>query len=204
MSAQPMSRKEKAAETEVALKGAARAMFTERGYLNTKITDITQAAGRAAGSFYNHFAGKEEILAALLADQLAASDAAITPEAGHDPDFTKASAIRWHVERYWRFHDENGAIIAALNEAARVSDQAAETLRELIVSQNQDIAGHLDQVVAAGAVLPGPPVAVLAALFGMVNAFADSWRATGGFGGTVDEDGAIDMLTALMHRALNG
>jgi AcrR family transcriptional regulator len=196
-----MSRKEQAAETEVALKAAARAMFTERGYLNTKITDITQAAGRAAGSFYNHFAGKEEILAALLDDQIAASDAAVTAEAGHDPDFRKASAIRWHIERYWRFHDENGAIMAALNEAARVSDKAAETLRHLIVQQNQDVAGHLDQVAAA---LPGPPVAVLSAVFGMVAAFADSWRATRGFGGTVDEDAAIDMLTTLMHRALNG
>jgi AcrR family transcriptional regulator len=204
MTAQPLSRKEKAAETETALKAAARSMFTERGYLNTKITDITRAAGRAAGSFYNHFAGKEEILAALLADQFAASDAAITPEAGHDPDFTKASAIRWHIEWYWRFHDENGAIMAALNEAARVSEKAAETLRDMIVQQNQDVVGHLEQVVAAGATLPGPPAAVLSALFGMVAAFADSWRATGGFGGTLDEDAAIDMLTALMHRALNG
>ncbi|MFC4950523.1 TetR/AcrR family transcriptional regulator [Pseudonocardia sp. GCM10023141] len=204
MTAQPMSRKEKAAETELALKAAARALFTERGYLNTKITDITQAADRAAGSFYNHFAGKEEILAALLADQFAAGDAAITPESGHDPDFTRASAIRWHIAGYWRFHREHGAIMAALAEAARVSEKAATTLRETIVEQNEDVIGHLEQVVAAGATLPGPPAAVLSALFGMVPTFADSWRATDGFGGTLDEDAAIDMLTTLIHRALNG
>lgn len=198
-----MGRQEQAAETAVALKDAARAMFTEHGYLNTKITDITRAAGRAAGSFYNHFAGKEEILAALLEDMVAANDARIMPEAGHDTDFTKPSAIRWHIEVYWRFHDENGALMTALNEAARVSDTAAQTLRAIIVEQNEDAISHLEQVIARGVELPGPPTAVLSALFGMVSSFADSWRATDGFGGTLDEDAAIDMLTTLMHRALN-
>ena len=49
------TRRARAAETEVALKEAAKRVFGRVGYLRAKITDITAEAGRAAGSFYSHF-----------------------------------------------------------------------------------------------------------------------------------------------------
>ena len=108
------TRREQAAGTEAALKQAAREVFAERGYVNTKITDITAAAGRATGSFYNHFAGKEEILEALLKDMLAEADEAVHVDATHDADFSKIESIRWHVAAFWRFYEAHIPEMVAL------------------------------------------------------------------------------------------
>ncbi|MGI5200329.1 TetR/AcrR family transcriptional regulator [Spirillospora sp. CA-108201] len=44
----------------------AREVFERDGYLDARITDISKAAGVAAGSFYTYFESKEEIFAALV------------------------------------------------------------------------------------------------------------------------------------------
>ncbi len=67
-------RKQRAARTEAELQAAAIRVFERSGYLNAKITDITTEAGRSAGMFYKHFASKEKLLEALLADLLAEND----------------------------------------------------------------------------------------------------------------------------------
>jgi AcrR family transcriptional regulator len=50
---------------------AGRQVFARSGYLDARITDIAAEAGRSVGSFYKHFAGKEELLEELLADWIA-------------------------------------------------------------------------------------------------------------------------------------
>ena len=72
------TRQEKAAQTRRDLLDAARVVFERKGYLNATITDITTEAGKAAGSFYNHFDGKEALLLALADDIGDDADALIT------------------------------------------------------------------------------------------------------------------------------
>lgn len=45
---------------------AAYEVFTSRGYRNSSVADITNAAGLSHGSFYNYFANKREVLDAAI------------------------------------------------------------------------------------------------------------------------------------------
>ncbi len=193
------SRKEKAAETEAALKDAAKRVFAAKGYLNTKITDITAEAGRAAGSFYNHFASKEELLESLLADLAAASDvnAAL---AGHSADFTDPEAVRWHVREYWNFHRDNAATMLALRQAAMVNDDFARTFARFGTDQAADILDHLGYVTAAGMELPASERLSLAMMTELVNGFAHTWL----LDQSVSEEEAIDALTRFVYRGFTG
>lgn len=203
--AQQSKRKQRAEETEAALKQAARAVFAEKGYLNTKITDITAAAGRAAGSFYNHFTGKEDVLSALLGDLFEESDAAVFDEdSEHSSDFTDAGAVRWHIEEWWRFATEHADVLAALEQAAQVERSFATRLQAMALGQQRDLLGHLDSIVSAGRTLPGEPIPVISAMYAMCARFQETWHDTGGFDGTVTESQAIELLTTFVHRGLNG
>ncbi|MCW7941349.1 TetR family transcriptional regulator [Streptomyces hygroscopicus] len=186
-----MKRAEQAADTRAALIEAAKRLFATRGYLNTKITDITAEAGRSAGSFYNHFTSKEELLEALLADIASASDEkAAAPE--HKSDFSDPDAIRYHVAAYWQVHREHAATMLALNQAALVSDDFARTLSRFRRTQLDDLAGHLVNVRN----LPASPEVSLTLLVAMIDSLAQVWF-------DMPEDEAVEVITRFAYRALN-
>ncbi|QRP45099.1 TetR/AcrR family transcriptional regulator [Amycolatopsis sp. FDAARGOS 1241] len=199
------SRKEKAAETETALKEAAKRVFARKGYLNTKITDITAEAGRAAGSFYNHFASKEELLEALLGDLAAASDEDALAE-DHLTDFSDPAAVRWHVRQYWNFYRANAPTMQALRQAAMVNDDFARTFTNFGVTQAADLDGHLAQVTAAGYRLPASAQLSIAMMYQLIDSAAQMWltgpqpsdRSTPG------DDEAIEALTRFVYRGFTG
>jgi AcrR family transcriptional regulator len=195
-----VNRKEKSAETEAALKAAAQRVFAERGYLNTKITDITAEAGRAAGSFYNHFAGKEELLEALLADLSEQNDpAAAGPD--HRFDFTDPEAVRWHVAVYVRFYRRNAATMRALRQAALVSESFATTLAQFGAAEMADLLGHVKYITDAGYQLPASPEVSLHLMYGQIDAFLQLWPQ---LSPELSEDEVIETLTRSAYRGLTG
>src|SRR3954470_13177997 len=56
------------ARTRASLLEAARDLFAEHGVDATRVGDITERADVGAGSFYNHFTDKEELVEAILAE----------------------------------------------------------------------------------------------------------------------------------------
>ncbi|WP_406641013.1 TetR/AcrR family transcriptional regulator [Amycolatopsis sp. WGS_07] len=199
------SRRDKAAETETALKEAAKRVFAAKGYLNTKITDITKEAGRAAGSFYNHFASKEELLVALLADLSAASDEAATSEE-HLSDFSDPAAVRWHVRQYWNFYRANAPTMVALHQAAMVNEDFAATYASFGVTEAVDVEGHLEYVTAAGYRLPASPQLSIAMMYQLIHNFAQMWLLSpppADWEPPTDEE-AVEALTRFVYRGFTG
>ncbi|MEU4604480.1 TetR/AcrR family transcriptional regulator [Kribbella sp. NPDC023972] len=196
-----VSRRERAAGTEAALKQAAREVFAERGYLNTKITDITAAAGRATGSFYNHFASKEELLEALLTDMLTAADDVALDDAGHDPDLSRISSIRWHVAAFWRFYREHLPEMVAVKQASMVDPELGRRLRRIMAEDDAHMIDHFSR-------LPNPPtdpLVQISAMNALMEGFAYTWLVVNPADGrTISDEDAIDTLTNLLHHGLAG
>ncbi|MEU2037526.1 TetR/AcrR family transcriptional regulator [Nocardia niwae] len=195
-----LSRKEKSAETEQALKAAALRLFAERGYLNTKITDITATAGRAAGSFYNHFASKEELLQALLNDLAAAGDERAEGP-GHNPDFSDPEAVRYHVAGYWTFAREHAPVLRAVNQAALVNEDFAQMVARFGSRQRADIADHVAGFADKGLRLPSTDDASLAMMFMLTQSLLAAVEE-----GNVEltDEQAVEGLTRFIYRGLTG
>jgi AcrR family transcriptional regulator len=198
-------RKAKAAQTEAALKEAARRVFARGGYLDAKITDITAEAGRSVGSFYKHFAGKEEILQALLADWIAqAGEELAAHEAGDD--LSQEPALRARVAAYWGTYRDHLPEIRALGQAALVNPVFAEQVARNRHSELQTMRGHLERLRAAGFELPGDPAVLASAFNALLEGFCAIWIAGGGepIGRELGDDEAIDTLTGLLRHGLTG
>ena len=198
-------RRQQAAQTEAELKAAAVRVFDRLGYLNTKITDITAEAGRATGSFYKHFTGKEALLEVLLTDLLTEGDESAR-RPGHRADFRDRAAVRWHVEVYWTFYREHRPLIEALRQASTVDERFAARSRELLEPDLHHIAGHLSSARDAGLRLPGDPLVVAVAFVQLLSTYAAVWQSGEGpdLGRPLSDAEAVDTLTDFAYAAIGG
>jgi AcrR family transcriptional regulator len=88
------------ARTRARLVEAARVLIARQGVEATRINEITEEADVGFGSFYNHFASKDEIVEAVLAETLHAQGAAIDALTRdlEDPAEVVAVAHRYFVD----------------------------------------------------------------------------------------------------------
>jgi AcrR family transcriptional regulator len=196
-------RKIKAAETQNALKAAARREFVERGFLNTKITDITAAAGRSTGSFYEHFASKHELLQSLLADMQQSAGAEMT--AGPHPvehDLTDREQLRAHLDVGWQVIKANLPVMVALFESAIAQRPTSGAMWHRLVDDTDMLRHHVEYLRDQGHRLPGEPTLVAAAMGGMLSMLAYAVLTSDASG--LSDAEVIDTLTALLLNGLAG
>jgi AcrR family transcriptional regulator len=200
-----LSRRARAAQTETALKEGGRRVFARSGYLDAKITDIAAEADRSVGSFYKHFAGKDELLQALLADWIAEAGQEL---AGHEAgsDLSQEPALRARVAVYWHTYRAHLPEIRALGQAAQVSPAFAGQLARFRHAQLDTMREHLERLRAAGFDLPGDPAVLASAFNALLEGFCAIWIGGDGepIGRTLSDDEAIDTLTGLLAHGLAG
>lgn len=102
----PQQSAEMRAESRGKLIAAARRLFAERGYFNTPVADITAAAEMSAGNLYWHFADKEDLLKAVLAEGFAELERA-TAEIAAAPG-PPAAKIDYMVDRFRELYSHQG------------------------------------------------------------------------------------------------
>lgn len=194
-------RKRQAAATEAALKAAARRVFARVGYVNAKITDITSEAGRAAGSFYNHFPSKEALLEALAADVFDEGRDRATSAEEHGEDLSDAAQLRAHVAATWHTFKAHLPEITAMREASLVNERLARRVATMRDAKVGIMARHLERMRSSGTALPGQPDLVASAVVSMLEQFCQVWLLDGGDAGrprALSDDEAIDTLTGLI------
>jgi AcrR family transcriptional regulator len=196
-------RKARAADTEAALKEAARRQFVERGYLNTKIADITRAAGRATGSFYEHFTSKEDLLRALRDDMYQqASVVIVGQQHPRDHDLGDRQQLRAHLAVAWQVLRANLPVMLALLESAMASGQDRGQFWQQLLADTSMLREHLEYLREQGRPLPGDPALVAAAMGGMLSMLAYATLPTEASGFSDDE--IIDTLTSLLLTGIRG
>lgn len=194
-------RSSKGVRTRERLVEAAKEVFEELGFLETRISDIAERAGQAHGSFYYYFDSKEEVfreVAASVDDRLfAPMTDVIKAQSKLAPRQRIKEAMRRHFESYKQEAKILGLIEhvsrydPAVNQIrlerhARYTEEVTESIRSL---QKRKLADPtLDPKIAA------------AALGSLTYRFAEMWLVHGAVDCTMEH--AVEQVTQIFVNAL--
>lgn len=198
--ATPRSRKGE--RTRARLIDAARAVFEETGFLDTRVTDITERAGLSHGSFYHYFTSKEQVFR-----EVAAAQEAMLTAPGPDDDADPSTAPSEYERllqanrRYLRRYRDHARIMGVIEEVSRYDDQ----VREARIERMKHFADRAEHAIRRlqddGRASDGidPEIAALA-LGSMVARTAEIWLVEGW--GDYDFDEVAHQLTRLWANAI--
>jgi TetR/AcrR family transcriptional repressor of nem operon len=155
-------------ETRRRLLGAGLDLIYSRGYASVGVKDVTDTARIPKGSFYNYFVTKEQFVSEVAKEYWAGIEAAYGPILdGPQPDALSrvAAYFRALADDHARRGYTPGCLIGNLSlELAATSEQARETLRQLLTRWEDALACCLRQARQDGQLSAGCDVTDLASL----------------------------------------
>ncbi len=160
------------AETEQAIRAAAKRLFAERGLDRTSTRDLAAASQIASGTLFNYFPSKEALALALVADALEASrgQSALRPGAAVDEDLFSIIASALRALEPMRGY--MGQVLESGLSPLAAGSLSPEALRIRI--------GHLEEVVAAlgrHGLAPGATPAAMHLYWALFLAVLSFWAA---------------------------
>ena len=197
--AQPIT--ERGRRTRDNLLAAGRTVFEQRGYANTRMSDIATAAGVSHGTVYTWFDDKEALLRALVDDIVTEVFAALAiGDEVPEPERRMLEANRRYLVAYRR----HGRMLEVVEEAAatdaRYRDALAGVRRDHVARVTHDIERLQKAGVAERDV---DPAVAAGALCAMVEGFGRHWYGRGEQAvSTHDDETAVETLTRLWARGL--
>jgi TetR/AcrR family transcriptional regulator len=173
--ARPKLRDEAKSLYRNAILRAAEEVFAERGFFSARIQDIAERGGFAVGTVYKHFEQKEDVLRALMIENVASMEVALAPRptdpAGfEDKLITRLARLFSYVEEHRAFYRialENGLFGITSTGAGPLDDKDRAKIAVFKTRMHNLIAEGIEEGILAE-VEPG----LLASfLFSSVRAF---------------------------------
>lgn len=148
-------------------------LFAERGYAETRVLDIVQAAGVAKGLFYWYFENKEALFRELVEQNrlnLRRAQAAAI-----DPDAEALLRIRQGAEASVRYMARYAHFFALL-EVENLEKQFADELRRGTEVHTSDVAALIREGVADGTIRDDDPEVAAYGVVGTVGYYGHFHR----------------------------
>jgi AcrR family transcriptional regulator len=207
---------ERGARTRERLIAAAREVFEERGFLDTRVAHIARHAKVAYGSFYTYFPSKEAVFLEV-ADRLfedmtrhsftpapdtAATDGASeSGSAGGSAAMEPAARVRRANRAYYEAYRRNAKMMAIIEQVSTFNEEFQEMRRKHRAESVGRSARAIERWQRAGLVDPDlDPEMTARALAAMVDHSLYLWLVQGD--DTSDTERLLDTLDALNVRAL--
>lgn len=156
-------------ETAERIVDATRTLLAEVGLEGTTIKAICETAGVRAGSFYNLFESKEEVILSVIRQAIRAVDP--------DPERTGADRVADLVEAYIRFVSEERALARVYLTVAVSGAVTDDTIRARVLRHHQERVDRFAAALLRDRPDLGDDVArdVTEALLAALNGYAFHW-----------------------------